>query len=245
MLALVPLTLRAVQCIANGDDLVAHRGGDYGSADEGGVIHIRYSLSNSGYSPDMLRAVREAIQMWNNSSGQTNTVFDESPSPDFEFKSEEGGCGAWNGNTDGNGDRIQIPASTQSVAGSHFEVVRGIVAHEIGHILALGDAGLNPSPPSIMNNLGVAAGESCADAIRNRGLQTVVIQDGDAIAVNGCIGTARSDNYSSSTDQERDVASPECYDYYNVTRTYYCSGGSCTLINEDWQYLGQGCPYLN
>jgi hypothetical protein len=108
-----------------------------------------------------------------------------------------------------------------------------IVAHELGHALGLRDQGVNPFPPTVMNNL-----ENCSDLPQTSNTVTGT----DAMRVAGCIQKASdplADDYEDRPNGtfENGVA---CYDRYLVTSYYTCAVTGTTCFLEYKQYTPVG-----
>jgi hypothetical protein len=156
-----------------------------------GKIHVTYSFSEASVPNTTKSAIENAIGQWNSKSGSTGVVFDPAPagtSGDLEFKRSDnsddtGGCAAYR------------PASARVFYGADWETRAAnaaagatVIAHELGHYLGLGEAGENPSNPTIMNNPVVIPGQNTCI---NGTVPTTTVQASDATKSGSCLAAAR------------------------------------------------------
>ncbi|MGZ8845613.1 MAG: hypothetical protein ACXW3C_04035, partial [Pyrinomonadaceae bacterium] len=126
-------------------------------ADDGNY-HITYSFAAG--TPDAVKqAAADAFGQWNALTGTTKVVFEEAQpgaTGFIEFQqsddpSNNGGCAAFRKSS----DRVFFSSGFASGAGQNLlnqMSAAVIIAHELGHFLGLGEAGLDPATPTIMNN---------------------------------------------------------------------------------------------
>jgi len=156
-----------------------------------GKIHVTYSFSEASIPNTTKAAIENAIGQWNSKSGSTGVVLDPAPSGssgDLEFKRSDnlddtGGCAAYR------------PASARVFYGADWETRAAnaaagatVIAHELGHYLGLGEAGENPSNPTIMNNPVVIPGQNTCI---NGTVPTTTVQASDATKSGSCLAAAR------------------------------------------------------
>lgn len=158
--------------------------------DANGIIHITYSFTDSNIPLNSQTAISIAIGQWNSLSSSTKVKFELAPSGsagDLQFspsndQSLTAGCIAHNSLTQTiNYNQAWSERANNLSAGAAF------AAHEIGHFLGLGEAGENPSSPTIMNNPHGGAETTCQNAT----VPTNEVQAGDATAAGGCIQAER------------------------------------------------------
>jgi hypothetical protein len=151
--------------------------------DADGIIHITYSFTDSNIPLSSQTAISIAIGQWNSFSSSTKVKFELAPagSPgDLQFAGSTNedlthGCIAHDPST----HIINYdPAWSQRADGS-LNAGAAFVAHEMGHYLGLGEAGENPSSPTIMNNPHVGPNTTCQNAT----MPTNSVQPGDAMDV--------------------------------------------------------------
>jgi hypothetical protein len=158
----------------------------YGFADSSGN-------AVSSEDPATTTAVVAAINEWNAFSSTTKVTFDFAPagtSPDIQVKpssdtADTGGCAAFKPSL---GRLYYSPTFVTAAAKPNIGQL--IVAHELGHALGLADAGVAPSPPSIMNNP-VSAPDACVNPI----VSTTQVQQTDASATVGCRQQGKNEYY--------------------------------------------------
>ena len=162
------------------------------------VVHVTYGFEDSNGNlitpaPNVAAAVNAAVQQWNSFTSSTNVHFDPAPAsnviqPDITFASvtdaQAKGCTASfpNGNDIAYGPLFTQAATNQSVGTT-------IMAHELGHLLGLDDAGIKPTVPSIMNNPSNAPPPA---ACTNPVFVTGSVQASDASQVPKCKVAVRS-----------------------------------------------------
>jgi hypothetical protein len=164
---------------------------DSRTSEEDGLIHITYSISDPDISADEKKAIESAIGQWNALKSSTGVVFDPAPagrSGDLEFTPSTdtdltGGCAGYDPGT----KRVNYSPEWEQRANSSFDRGATVIAHEIGHVLGLDDAGTNPPNPTIMNNPVAGPTTTCQNAT----VPTTTVQAGDGKAAGACIKKAR------------------------------------------------------
>lgn len=243
----------AVDCVSDlGDRSIAgiHKASD-------GYYHITYSFAPG--TPDAVQtAAADAFSQWNGMSGTTKVIFEPASAGAIgfiEFKesddpSNSAGCAGFKKGS----DRVYFTSGFAAGAGQNNlnrMAAATIIAHELGHFLGLGEEGLNPDTPSIMNNGDPQWG--CPEAGTH--MPTTEVQASDASKVVDCITLAQQTRTSGAGgDAAGFYYNPPsaygggCYDRYLVTTYYNCSANSCTYVGETWTYLYTWCDgggYLN
>jgi hypothetical protein len=153
-----------------------------------GKIHVTYSFNDPNMSQASKDSIVNALTQWNNVSGSTTVAFSEaSPGTfsDLEFKpstntNETGGCAGY-GHAAG---RVYYSPEWEQRAQNSATAGATVIAHEIGHYLGLAEAGVNPSPPTIMNN---PSSGTCQTAT----VPTTTVLAADGTKAGGCITAAR------------------------------------------------------
>ena len=124
-------------------------------------------------------------------------------------------------------------------AGSDAGSAALVMAHELGHFLGLGEAGVGSG--TIMNN--PWQGQSCYGGASSAVTRTV--QTNDANMAGNCIFVAHQANpISQEPPMEQpipDPSAPFCYGLYRITSWYQCSQSSCSYLYSDMQLLSYHC----
>jgi len=113
------------------------------------------------------QVLRDGVDGWNARSNYTKTVFEIVTEPElgslvFKTQGPANECAEW---LPDNG-MITLTQSAQDGMDTEYDVGVYLVKHELGDFLGLADRALSPSPPSLMNQLGVPMGNSCAQAMQ-------------------------------------------------------------------------------
>ena len=216
--------LRAQQCANRTDFPLASALKDK-TPDANGIIHITYSFTDSNIPANSQVAIGLAIGQWNNFSSSTKVKFDLAPSGtagDLKFSPSDNtsltaGCIAHNART----QTINYSQAWSQRADGSFNAGAAFVAHEIGHYLGLGEAGENPSSPTIMNNPHV---DPNSTTCQNATMPTNSVQAGDATAAAGCIQAERPTPTPTP---------PECVNHSDCA-SGFCNNGTCTDPDFCW-----------
>ena len=193
-----------------------------------GKIHVTYSFNDPSISQTAKKAIENAITQWNNKSGTTKVVFDLAPqgsSGDLEFKAstnsaDTGGCAGYKSAT----GRVYYSPEWETRAFNSESAGATVIAHELGHYLALDEAGTNPSTPTIMNNPQAGPGITCENAT----VPTTTVQDSDATKSNSCIAALRPSPTPTPTPATQCFLSCPVID-----GTRYKPNPECTACIED------------
>lgn len=210
------------------------------------MVHITYQFvdesSNSSAPTQAVRAAFEsAINDWNSKSGTTGVVFEPAPpgnAGDLQFMPEANSsdpCASYSPVT----DRVYYNASGfQEAAQARPVFAAEVIKHELGHFLGLYEGGVDPSPPSVMNNPVVNPGDRCVDLF----VPTLYVQQNDATKVAECVSQARQQHTVAPSYQYQEYNyGASCYYYYEVTDYYLCYGDSCSYWFSSYSYLGNSC----
>lgn len=154
-----------------------------------GKIHVTYSFNDPNISSQARAAIQNAISQWNSQSNSTRVVFEQAQPGQFgdlDFTPSDntdntGGCAGYNPDT----ARVYYSPAWQQRAQTSASSGATVIAHEIGHYLGLDEAGINPSQPTIMNNLAPSA--SCQSGT----VPTTTVQPNDATKAGSCISQVR------------------------------------------------------
>ena len=222
------------QCITDPN----HTGAPMGYVLSESVIRVPVFAPN--LTATAREALRQAIESWNGRANYTHTYFDLVNNAELGSLQvlTEGGdrdCGEWFP------DRgvISLGQNAQNGMDTYFDMGVYIMKHELAHFLALADRGLNPSPPTIMNQMAVGLGQNCTQAMRDRfGVETLDILTSDADHARGCIGAAREaigPLYSAPYEHWEPVED-ECWEVWLVTRTWECNASACMEQQAHWEY---------
>lgn len=220
---------------------------------EDGKIHVKYRFKDengNAITPDasMTAAMDQAAGRWNTRTGTTNVVFEAAGPNDYadliviptSDQNKNLGCAA----VDPLFGYIYYDPALVTAAQANVADAGTVLAHELGHFLGLGDAGVNPNPPTIMNNPG--PGMSCT----NFSVPSTTPTLGDATKAAECAQAARnaqtlinppSGGGGGGGGYLYDYPSYDCYDRYLVTDYYTCTSSGCEYMGSDWQYLGVVC----
>ncbi len=172
---------------SNTDNLSNIKIGQMTPSPEDGLIHVTYGF-NSTVDQNTQTLFANAAQQWNNFDTTTGVFFQPAPAgstPDITMQSDfqnSGGCIAIIAHT----GEVAFNAGWQQLEVNSPATATGSIAQELGHYLGLADAGLNPSPPTIMNN--PPSTESCADSQ----VPTTTVQPNDAQTAATCTSEAES-----------------------------------------------------
>jgi hypothetical protein len=215
-----------------------------------GVTHIKYRFRDENGNEitppqSVVDAMTAGAGRWNQQSGTTKVVFEAAGPNDYadllviptSDQSKSLGCAAVDPLL---GYLYYDPALVQA-AGSSTSDAATVLAHELGHFLGLDDAGVNPSPATIMNNPG--PGMTCT----NFSVPTTSPTAADATKASQCTASSRLARRLTTSGGRRTYHFQEynygysCYDQYMVTDYYYCTSESCTYLYSDWEYLGMSC----
>ena len=208
------------------------------------AIHITYSFADANGvvttpSDDLKTAVQNALSEWSTTGVPENWVFDPAP-PGYDGdiqilpssdNQKSGGCAGY---SEAVGRLYYSPAFTSAVT----SVKTQVLAHEIGHLWGMQDAGTSPPTPTIMNN---PSNVSCTSP--NAPTTTVLSTDRHVAA--GCIKQARSQSNSQYSSGTNFHYYGTCYDIYETYMLY-----SWNSEIEAWRELGRNsilvgttCPY--
>lgn len=248
-LALVPTANSQQQCLPNlGDHYI---GGMRPGSD--GKIHVKYRFRDANgqdVAPNsaMQSAMEQGTQRWNAQSGTSKVVFEAAGPNDYadlivlpsSDPTKTGGCAG----VDTLFGYLYYDPALVTAAENGVADAATVIAHELGHFLALDDAGFNPNPPTIMNNPG--QGMSCTDFA----VPSTSPNSEDAAAAEVCVRVSRgiqAITSGSGSDRNRkfihqEQVGPQCFDRYEVTDYYYCtSDHGCQYMYSDWDYQGTYC----
>jgi hypothetical protein len=170
VLALVPASAPAVTCLANSSVIQDWANTQPPGPD--GLTHVSIGFVASwngaqatpaNVNQATYQSLMQAVQSWNAVSSSTGVWIDPwFPDPNLPVNepdiavvstsdSDALGCAAYTNET----SQLAYGPTFEGLinsSGSNLSLPQGIWAHEIGHALGLADAGVNPSPPTIMNN---------------------------------------------------------------------------------------------
>ncbi len=248
MLALAPVA-SAQQCLSD----PANQSVGSTQPGEDGKIHVKYRFrdeNGNAITPDaaMRSAMDQGADRWNTRTGTTNVVFEPAGPNDYadiivipsSDPNKSGGCGGM----DTLFGYLYYDPALVTAAQSSVANAATVIAHELGHYLGLPDAGVNPNPPTIMNNPG--PGSTCT----NFTVPSTTPNADDATRARDCTQAARTAQTVINPPgggggdigyYYYDYPSYDCYDRYLVTDYYSCNSGGCTYMGSDWQYLGMVC----
>ena len=145
---------------------------------------------------------------------------------------------------------IRYSQSTlQAIINQNANHGKFVFTHELGHVLGLADANsTNPSPATVMNNVGVPIGTTCgASSFASYPPTTLVTLSNDGTKAGQCAAQARSSVQFDGLPPENvnvvDGDGTYCVHHYIVYEQYDCSDESgCVYVDEYWQYMSTDCP---
>jgi hypothetical protein len=196
-------------------------------------------------SEAVITAVQRGTQQWNDQRDKTGVVFEPAApgqpatinitrrSSDSDPQLGDGKCAAMNVKKSLLNYGPNFERRAQKKKGAAF-----IIAHELGHALGLSDQGVNPFPPTVMNNI-----NQCEDLPQTSSTVTAT----DAMRVHGCIQTALDPLADVPIYEDRPTGTTlnglDCYARYEVTNYYICSltGTSCRFDHAEYAYLTTVC----
>jgi hypothetical protein len=207
---------------------------------------VRIPVYAVDLTPTAREALRQGVEAWNARSNYTYTYFDIVTSPEngslvFKTQGTANECAEWLPQN----AMVILSESAQNGMQDHFDVGLYFIKHELAHVLAMADKGPSPSSPTIMNQLGILAGDTCAQAMaRKIGIPTLDILESDLPKAKGCIGAARVAGGMMSSQpyyDDRWVEEMQCWERWIVTRMWYCSENACTEQTPDYWFEGYIC----
>jgi len=200
----VAISIRAVQCLpaAQIAGILKVR-----APEQDGKIHIKYSFFDANIDTESKNAIVNAINQWNSKSASTGVVLEEGSSSDLEFKpstdpNDHGGCAGFRLSS----GRVYYSPDWETRANNSESNGATVIAHEIGHFLALDEAGLNPIILSIMNN---PSSGNCVTAT----VPTTSVLQGDAVKAGECIAAVRPTPSPTPPPPEQIDDQGECTSY--------------------------------
>jgi hypothetical protein len=177
---------------------------------------MKYSFFDPNMDTESKNAIVNAIGQWNSKSSATGVFLEEASSSDIEFKlssdnADHGGCAAFRLSS----GRVFYSAAWETRANNSEADGATVMAHEIGHYLALDDAGVNPVIPTIMNN---PSSSNCVTAT----VPTTSVLQSDAVKSGQCIAAVRPTPTPSPTPSPTPDEEQTCYDNFG-----FWIGGTC------------------